>query len=314
MKILVIGGSYFFGRVFIMQMRKTALAKAALDSEITVVNRGSYSMESFGVKQVTGDRHDAATWQQCGDDYDVIVDFCGYNRGDIELVLRNLRGTVKQYIFISTVDVCRRDNTGGKAVLLKEEAPYEDRPLTGDAGEYILGKVALEKELACSCADRNIAYTVIRPAFMYGPYNYAPRESVFIGSMVRDKRLYRITGCDGSFQCTYVADAAQAVIESLLNGKTYGKAYHICGSEHITYERFADALERAGKAEKIEFEVRSLPFYAAAAQGIELPFPVAASETVYYDNSRSIQDINMKYTAFEEGMLRTFKAFRTVYE
>ena len=36
MKILVIGGSYFYGRVFVML--------TAPQHEITVVNRGTYSM------------------------------------------------------------------------------------------------------------------------------------------------------------------------------------------------------------------------------------------------------------------------------
>ena len=50
MQILVLGGSYFYGRVFTML--------AAKKHEITVLNRGTYSMESFGVKQIKGDRHD----------------------------------------------------------------------------------------------------------------------------------------------------------------------------------------------------------------------------------------------------------------
>ena len=55
MKILVIGGSYFLGRVFVMQ--------AAGVHEITLVNRGTYSMEEWGVRQIRGDRRDKALWQ-----------------------------------------------------------------------------------------------------------------------------------------------------------------------------------------------------------------------------------------------------------
>lgn len=47
MKILVIGGSYFYGRVFVMQ--------AVKEHDITVLNRGTYSMENLGVKQIKGD-------------------------------------------------------------------------------------------------------------------------------------------------------------------------------------------------------------------------------------------------------------------
>ena len=68
MKILVIGGSYFFGRVFVMQ--------AAKEHDITVVNRGTYSMAALGVRQITGDRREKELWQGSQEEYDVIVDFC----------------------------------------------------------------------------------------------------------------------------------------------------------------------------------------------------------------------------------------------
>lgn len=48
MKLLVIGGSYFLGRVFLIQAAKL--------HNITVVNRGTYSVEAFGVQQIKGDR------------------------------------------------------------------------------------------------------------------------------------------------------------------------------------------------------------------------------------------------------------------
>ena len=87
MKLLVIGGSYFLGRVFLMQ--------AAGEHDITVVNRGTWSLESLGVKQIKGDRRDDALWGQIEEDIDVIIDFCAYEKGDIARVLRNIKGTVK---------------------------------------------------------------------------------------------------------------------------------------------------------------------------------------------------------------------------
>ena len=67
MKILVIGGSYFYGRVFVMETSKA--------HDVTVVNRGTYSMKELGVKQITGDRENASLWQSVTENYDVLVDF-----------------------------------------------------------------------------------------------------------------------------------------------------------------------------------------------------------------------------------------------
>ena len=82
MKLLVIGGSYFYGRVFVM-------LAAAEKHDITVVNRGTYSMEEFGVRQVRGDRRQGRTFAQCTGDYDVVIDFCAYNPGDAAFVLEH---------------------------------------------------------------------------------------------------------------------------------------------------------------------------------------------------------------------------------
>ncbi len=43
--------------------------------DVTVVNRGTYSMKELGVKQITGDRENASLWQSVTENYDVLVDF-----------------------------------------------------------------------------------------------------------------------------------------------------------------------------------------------------------------------------------------------
>ena len=97
MKILVIGGSYFYGRVFVML--------AAGEHDVTVVNRGTYSVESLGARQIRGDRRDRSVWKGIKEKYDVIVDFCAYEKDDIATVLQNMDQSPKQYVLISTVDV-----------------------------------------------------------------------------------------------------------------------------------------------------------------------------------------------------------------
>ena len=55
MKILVLGGSYFYGRVFTMLSAKK--------HEITVLNRGTYSMGDLGVRQIN---EAVYLYQHCG--------------------------------------------------------------------------------------------------------------------------------------------------------------------------------------------------------------------------------------------------------
>ncbi len=298
MKILVIGGSYFYGRVFVMLARG--------QHEITVVNRGTYSMEELGAAQVRGDRRDPAVWRGLPGEYEVVVDFCAYEAGDIRRVLDNMPVKPAQYISISTVDVYRRGEGGYKS----EDAPFEDRCLPGEAGVYIAGKVALEREICRVCGELDVAWTVLRPGILYGPYNYAPRESTYIRMMVQQQVLPRITDAEGQFQLVYVKDAAEAIRKCLLNREAYGRAYNICKREPETYDSLADALLQV-----CEGPVRELPMTAKQAleQGISLPFAVRGSETELYDNARSIQELGMTYTSLEEGMDKTYRAFRNVF-
>lgn len=297
MRILVIGGSYFFGRVFVML--------AAKEHDVTVVNRGTCSVAELGAKQIKGDRKEEGVWKSIEGDYDCVVDFCAYEKGDIARVLENMPGRIRQYIFISTVDVYERGINGLKG----EETPLETRPLPGEAGAYIAGKVALEREVREQCGKRDISCTVLRPAILYGPLNYAPRESVYIRLLARNRVLPRITDAAGSFQFVYVKDAAQAVLSCLLNPRAYGQAYNLCGEEVLTYDAFFREL---GKASDVE--AREIPLTAreAESQGLPLPFPLTEAETELYSNEKSKEELGLRYMDIGEGMARTYRAFRDI--
>ncbi len=297
MKILVIGGSYFFGRVFVML--------AAKEHDVTVVNRGTYSVAELGAKQIKGDRKEEAVWKSIEDDYDCIVDFCAYEKGDIARVLENMPGRIRQYVFISTVDVYERGISGLKG----EDAPLETRPLPGEAGAYIAGKVALEREIREECGRRDMSFTVLRPAILYGPLNYAPRESVYIRLLAQNHVLPRITDAAGSFQFVYVKDAAEAVLKCLLNPKAYGQAYNLCGEEILTYDGFFRELRQASDVEPQEIPLTARE---AQGQGLPLPFPLTEAETELYSNQKGKEELGLRYMDIGEGMARTYRAFRDI--
>ena len=135
MKILVIGGSYFFGRWFVQKIYKR--------HEVTVLNRGNIPVKLENVRNFVADRSDeAALRKYAGEKFDCIVDFCAYNPGDISKVCEVFADSNTRYLFISTVDVYKKT----KAVI-NEESELEDSFSDDQVGQYISGKVALEKEL-----------------------------------------------------------------------------------------------------------------------------------------------------------------------
>ena len=298
MKLLVIGGSYFLGRVFLIQAAKL--------HDITVINRGTYSVEELGVRQIKGDRKNASIWKELTEDYDVVIDFCAYEQNDIATVLQNLGGNVKQYIFISTVDVYKR----GLGQIKDETAPLETNFIPGSAGDYIRGKVLLEQELIAECSKKDIAYTILRPSIIYGPFNYAPRESAFIQLAVQNHILPHITDAEGRFQFVYVKDVANAIINCLLNEKAYQNAYNLCDDTIADYHSFFTELQKV-----IDIPVEEIPLTVSEAleKNAPLPFPITAAETELCANQKSIIDLGIHYTPFSEGIQKTYNAFKNVF-
>ena len=175
-------------------------------------------------------------------------------------------------------------------------------------------KLTTDMAAVKGCGERGIPCTMLRPAILYGPYNYAPRESVYIQMLLQNHALPRFTDGDGRFQFVYVKDAACAVLNCLGEEKTYGQAYNLCQDQVITYEVFFAALKRAAEPEDLEglTEV-PLTVAGAVAQGVPVPFPATAQETHLCDNAKGKRELGMEYLSFEEGMGRTYRAFRNVY-
>ncbi|MCH5259138.1 MAG: NAD-dependent epimerase/dehydratase family protein [Lachnospiraceae bacterium] len=305
MNLLVIGGSYFYGRVFVMEA-----VRESTRCNITVLNRGTYSMKEFGVSQITGDRHEPSVLAQCNQEYDAVIDFCAYEAGDVQAVVEGIAGRIGQYILISTVDVYER----GSGITKTEEHALEHRSFAGEVGAYIAGKVALEEEVRRVCEDKEIPYTVLRPAILYGPYNYAPRESVYIKMMLLNHALPHFTDADGKFQFVYVKDAARAVLKAIGNEKAYGQSYNLCRDDIITYDIFFHALKSAADPEITE-ELQEIPVTVedAETQHVPLPFPATAAETELCSNEKSIRELGMEYTDLQDGMMRTYRAFKNVF-
>ena len=202
-KVLVVGGSYFLGRIF------CTLASRTGEFELTLVNRGRYPMTHLpGLREFRCDRHDPLALEALpGEDYDAVVDFCAYEPGDVRSLLEHLPGTAKRYILLSTADVCARQ----KGVVPDEDAPLVEGPGTGAAGDYTYKKRLLEAELWAECSKRGLSPVILRPAFLYGPYNYAPRESWYIEKVVKGEPLPVPFDGTGQFLTVYVKDAAEAI-------------------------------------------------------------------------------------------------------
>ena len=302
-KVLVIGGTYFYGRVFSM------LASREAGFELTIVNRGKYSMAHLpGVTEYRADRRDAASLAAIPTgEYDAIVDFCAYAAGEVRFLLEHLQCSAKKYILISTADVCRRD---------LPQPPDEDAPLLeafvpGPVGDYLRNKILLERELAEVCAQRGMHYTVFRPAFLYGPYNYAPRERYFFEKIIRGEPIACPTDAAARFQFVYVKDAANAIIADIAAQRGENAVYHLAAPEQLDYAALFDVLRSV-----CDRPVNTFPVTVeeVIAQNLPLPFPLTAAESELFDGSRVCRELGLRYTPVKEGMEKAYLGVKQVLE
>lgn len=296
-RILILGGSYFLGRIFVEQ--------AVGHDDLTVLNRGTYRLQYPQVKQYVLDRHDIRKIRELPpEEYDTVIDFCGYKQGDIQDFTDNFKGKIRQYIFVSTVDVYERQT--GK--MKNEASSYEYRSIAGEAGEYISGKIALEKELK-SCAEvHRMPYTIVRPAILYGRYNYAPRENYYARCIAERKPVYYPVDADGVFQFIYVDDAAKMILSLCGNEKAYNESFNLCSGEMVNYHRFFEILKDVTEDESVIREIA-----VSEIRNEFFPFPLTLNESELYDGKKICEISGLEYTDFESSMEKTIRYFVDIF-
>ncbi len=305
-KLLIIGGSYFAGRVFCMLTSREGY-------DLTLINRGTYSMTQYpGLKEYKCDRRDpeALGKLELEDHYDAVIDFCAYELEDIKNIFDNVNSSWDRYFYFSTADVYARTDTA--------ESKTEDSPLglvmtdtVDEVGLYAYKKMLLENELKDAVQGTSCSYTILRPAFMFGPYNYAPRESYFIQNIVQGKTVYCPTDATGQFQFVYVKDVKNALTLCLDNPKSENEIYNLSAPDIMTYEKFLDVLEEVSD---IPFERTPITVREVIAQNIPLPFPLVEQEDELFDGSKITEQLGLEYSDFKEDMQLTWNAFKPVYE
>ncbi|MCI8991590.1 MAG: NAD-dependent epimerase/dehydratase family protein [Eubacterium sp.] len=305
-KLLLIGGTYFVGRVFSIMMSRAG-------HSLTFLNRGKYSMKPLGtVKEIVCDRRDAdklkkiSSGENSDTVYDAVIDFCAYEPGDIALLYENLSFKWKQYIYFSTADVYART-----MVSKTEEAPLKTKKPEDEVELYAYKKMCLEEELKKQSEKRGNSYTILRPAFIYGPYNYAPRESWFIRQIIQEGTAYRPVDADGAFQMVYVKDVANAVSLCMDSSEAQNTVYNLSAPEIMTYDRYLGLLRTVSDR---AFQTMDIRVEEALEQRIPLPFPLWKEESELFDGSKIVRELGLEYSRPEEAMRLTFDAFKGVYD
>ena len=293
--ILVIGGSYFIGKVFVL--------KACENLEISTVNRGRNPLKLDGVREIICDRHDDSRFGELfgKSEFEAVIDFCAYNPGDIKSLIEAAPGLTGHYIYISSCSVFKPSEVYPKT----GEAELNRQRTEGPVGEYAYNKMLLEKELEESCTAAGIQWTIIRPSFVYGPYNYAPRESWFFKKILSGDLVQFPEDCGTLSSFVYVSDIAELLKKAAANSLVFSKSYNLAAEEMISYGRLEQVLKEVSD---IDFGTEYMPVRKVIEDRIPLPFPLEGHEL--FSGAKISSLLEYDYTPFMEGMKKSFDFYR----
>ena len=299
--VLIIGGSYFAGRIFVEELIKKK------EYNIHIFNRGNVPLKKKEVVELRGNRENEEDIKSRIPDlnWDVLVDFCAYNPDHISKMVNNLPGTLKHYIFISTTSIYE----DVLDVPVTEDAPKltASQPELGPYADYGYNKWLSECILKEECAKKGIEFTCLRPSIIYGEYNYAPRESKFFDLIREGAPLVSPEPGLALFSFVYVVDLAHIIIKSILNKNMFNHGLNVASEELVSYPMLYDVLKKISKK---DFGTISMNIETIKSRQIDMPFP---PDTHLAYSGKRLQDIlDFKFIPFIDGMEKTYNYYEMV--
>lgn len=210
MRLLVLGGTWFVGRV---------LAAQAVDRghDVTVFHRGGPPFGPIGSSTIAGDRESAADLARLADagPWDAVIDVPGVIPAVVRDSARALAPVASQYVFVSTVSAYQ----DWPSAPVHESSPLHDadpdlRPESWEWGTGVYGtlKAGAEAAVAREFGDRAL---IVRPSVILGPLDYSGRVQWWLERMVRGGQVLAPGSPDRSIQPIDVRDLAGFVLDQV---------------------------------------------------------------------------------------------------
>jgi len=302
MKVLVIGGTLFIGRLLVDE-----LVKAGHD--VAVLHRKPKHDLGRRVENLVADRNDAASLNEAlaGRRFEAVYDNVydwehGTTAAQVEATVRACGGTrLSRYIFMSSVAAY------GDGLNHKESDPlapdYHSNP-------YVRHKASTERRLFRMHAQSGLPVVTFRPPFVYGPGNPFYREQ-FFWDRLRAGRPIIIPG-DGHrlMQFVYVHDLVHAMVRALEEPRAVGEAFNIGDPKPVTQFELVEKLAKVSGTEANLVRVPRDVIAQAGGNAIDEPYYFGE----YFDVPPITENIGkvtrvlkMKLTPLEIGLKETYR-------
>jgi len=301
MRVLVIGGTLFIGRLLVEELLKDG-------HDVAVLHRQPKNDWGRRVENIVADRNDAESVREALSTrrFDVVFDNVydwgrGTTAAQVEATVRACGDRLSRYIYMSSV-AAYGDGLNHK----------ESDPLAPDShpAPYVSHKATTERMLFRMRRQTGLPVVTFRPPFVYGPGNPFYREQ-FFWDRLRAGRPLIIPG-DGYrlMQFVYVNDLVEAMMRAMVEPRAEGEAFNIGDPKPLTQVEFVEKLAKVANVEPTL--VRIPRDIIAQAGGSAMAEPLYFGEyydvppiTEYIGKVRRLLKMNL--TPFEAGLKETYR-------
>jgi nucleoside-diphosphate-sugar epimerase len=301
MRVLVIGGTQFIGKLLVKKL-------LGAGHEVTILHRRAEHPFGRRVRNLIADRNDPAALKQAlaGQRFEAVYDIAydwerGTNPQQVEAAAKSVQGDIARYIFMSSV-----------AAYGDGLNHAEDDPLASDMhpNEYVRNKAGSERALFRMYHESRFPVVTMRPPYVYGPENPFYREAFFWDRILLDRPI--IIPGDGNrlMQFSFVNDLVEACFSALTRHTAPGRAFNVADEKPLTQVEVVNEFAKAaGKQATIIRVPREI---IVKSGGNPMGPPMYFGE--YYDLppiteavGRVKRVLNVVLTPFQTGLKETFK-------
>lgn len=305
MKVLVIGGTKFFGKAIVRQLQNAG-------HKVSIFSRGNQRPEFLDqVEHIAGDRTNFSEFKSKLQQrtFDIVMDNIAFNANEVQSALDTFAGNVKRYVFTSTGSLY--GTMTARKPIREEDVNFKFQPPEKERDQFVwtytMGKLQAEKALL---DQDKVEFTIIRPPMVLGPEDVSLRGYFYFQRLLDKKPLILTNGGFQSFRMAYSEDLAKGYLLAMKSKKAIGQTYNIAQQEVITLR---ELLEEAAKVFGVETNFVDIPYKTMSESGFQYPEPYSVLQNFIPDVSKAERDLNYTSTTFSDWIAKTALWHRDVY-
>ncbi|MBI2845152.1 MAG: NAD-dependent epimerase/dehydratase family protein [Chloroflexi bacterium] len=306
MRVLVIGGTRFFGKRIAHQLLQAG-------HEVSIFTRGNNRPAFWSeVEPILGDREDRNGFRGklSSLHFDVVIDNIAYTAEDVQSAISTFAQNIGHYLLCSSGAVYHQHRDWRNWHPFYE--PEADLDHKGTSA-YAWGKRQAEKALwSIPEAERPFPFTVLRPTVVQGPDDPSERSWFWIQRVADGQEmLVPQTYPSTILRHAFADDVAQAFINATANPVAFYHAYNLAGEEIHTLEEYIWSIaEILGKEPRLvtapHEQIQKLP-------GLADYNPPFAGDRLILDIAQAKRDLGYQPTPFPQWLEQTVTWFTNSY-